>query len=70
LVIRRGIDSYRADRAKRSENLKFVFLTEFSGLLAWIGVLAAFVEEAIHCRCKDPFDGNAKGVIALEVLIS
>jgi hypothetical protein len=68
LFIRSQISSYSANRAKRSENLKFVFLTEFSGLLAWAGALTAFVEEGIHHQWKDPFDSNAKGVVALEVL--
>jgi hypothetical protein len=70
MVVRSKITSHSANRAKRSENLKFVLLTEVSGLLAWIGVLTALVEEGIHHEWKDSFDGDAKGVLALEVLIS
>jgi hypothetical protein len=50
--------------SKRSNNLKFVFLTECSGLLAWIGVFTALMHESAHKH----LDGDAKGVAALEIL--
>jgi hypothetical protein len=58
------------DRAKRSQNLKFVFLTEITSLLAWVAVLTALVEEGVKHHWRDPFDTDSKGVVALEVLMS
>jgi hypothetical protein len=70
MVVRGGIKPSGLDRAKRSQNLKFVFLTEMTGLLAWLAVLITLVDEGIKHHWRDPFDGDAKGVVALEILMS
>lgn len=56
--------TYVGDMTNRETNMKFVFLTEFSGFLAWVGCVTALINEGQ--RHKGRFDRKAKTLVFFE----
>jgi hypothetical protein len=68
LLIRGETRKLHGYRTKRQQNGKFVLRVEVVGLLAWLGILGAVINEGIHLHFGGRFDKIAKAMLSMIVL--